>query len=59
MAGAGDAVLEVPVLRQRVQVVSVDGPSEMVVPTQGWVRLYLPGDAKMAPGLLIVDRTSL
>ena len=59
MAGAGDAVLEVPVLRQRVQVVSVDGPSEMVLPTQGWVRLYLPGDAKMAPGRLVVDRTSL
>ena len=56
MAGNGAAVLEVPVLRPLVQVVSVDGHSETVLPLQGRIRLYLPGDAKMAPGLLVVDR---
>jgi hypothetical protein len=59
VAGAGDAVLEVPVLRQRVKVLSVDGHSETVLPLQGRVRVYLPGDAKMTPGKLVVDRTGI
>jgi hypothetical protein len=59
MAGAGDAVVDVPVLRPRVQILSVDGHSAMIVPSQGRVRLYLPGDAKMAPGVLVVDRAGI
>jgi hypothetical protein len=53
---ADDAMVEIPVLRQRVMVLSVDGNSETVPASQGRVMLHLQGDAKMTPGMLVIDR---
>jgi hypothetical protein len=57
VAGAGPAVVDVPVLRPQVDVVSVDGRKEEVAASQRHVRIQLKGDAKMAPGLIVVDRS--
>lgn len=55
-ADTGDATVCVPVRQAEVEVISVTGRSSRVRASDGWVRIELPGDAKMAPGVLVVDR---
>jgi len=55
-ANTGDASVEIPARRTRVQVVSVDGTSRTVTASNGCVRFDLKGDAKMAPAALVIDR---
>jgi len=56
LANTGDAAVEVPVRRDRVEVVSVEGRSETLSASEGRVRLDLKGDAKMPAPTIIVDR---
>lgn len=56
LAGTGPATVEVPVQRERVEVISVDGHSSPFTATAGRVRLDLKGDPKMPPPILVVDR---
>ncbi len=56
LAGAGDAVVEVPVIRSRATVVRVTAKSESIEAHRGYVRVNLPGDPKMAAGVLVEDR---
>ncbi|NOS70254.1 MAG: hypothetical protein HOP33_10020 [Verrucomicrobia bacterium] len=56
-ADTGDAQVEVPVVRERVTLVHVDG-SETVADTPGHrLTVELKGDRKMAPPVIVVDRT--
>lgn len=57
-ANTGDAQVEVPVVRPRVTVISVDGTKQTLEASEGRVRLTLKGDSKMAPGILVVDRAN-
>ncbi|MBE0544613.1 MAG: hypothetical protein IH623_25010 [Verrucomicrobia bacterium] len=57
LANTGDATVEVPVRRPQAQVVSVNGESRSVTARDGRVRLDLRGDSKMAPALLVIDRS--
>jgi hypothetical protein len=56
LAGTGDAHVKIPVLRQRIHAVRVDGTSEFLTPSEGHAHVKLKGDKKMAPGILLVDR---
>ena len=56
LAGTGSAKVEVPVQRQRIEVISVDGQSNPLTVNAGRVRLDLPGDSKMAAPVIVVDR---
>ncbi len=56
LAGSGDATVEIPVRRERIGVVTVDGKFRTLSATAGRVRLDLSGDEKMAPPVLLVDR---
>jgi hypothetical protein len=56
IANTGDAVVEVPVRRNRVEMATVDGQTEAVSATESRVRLDLKGDAKMAAPVIVVDR---
>jgi Cellulase (glycosyl hydrolase family 5) len=56
LADTGPAIVEVPVQREHVEVVSVDGQSSTVAAAAGRVRIELAGDSKMAAALLVVDR---
>lgn len=56
VADTGEAAVEVPVRRERVEVVSVDGRTETLNTTGGRVRLDLKGDAKMPAPVIVVDR---
>ncbi len=56
-ANTGGATVDVPVRRERVEVVSVDGQTNSLNVMGGRVRLDLPGDAKMAAPMIVVDRT--
>jgi hypothetical protein len=58
MANTGDAEVTLPVVRARVTVISVDGLEKSLEASGGHVHLNLKGDAKMAPGVLVVDRPS-
>jgi len=58
VAGTGDASAELPVVRERVELLSIDGQSQRLAAAQGRVRVDLKGDEKMAPALLVVDRPS-
>ena len=58
-ADTGDATVRVPVRQAEVEVISVTGPASRLRASDGWVRIELPGDAKMAPGVLVVDRPRL
>jgi hypothetical protein len=56
IANSGDAAVEVPVARERVSLVRVDG-SEAVISASGHrLTLELKGDRKMAPPVILVDR---
>lgn len=57
LAGKGDAIVEFPVYNQRVEVFSIDGRSQMVTAVKQRVRLHLKGDSKMAPPLIVMDKT--
>jgi len=57
IADTGDAQVEVPVTRERVTLVQVDG-SESVPSAPGhWLTLELKGDRKMAPPVIVIDRS--
>jgi hypothetical protein len=56
LAGGKGAVVEVPVRRERVKVVSVEGKSELVAAQDRRVRIELPGDTKMPPPVIVIDR---
>ena len=56
LAGTGDALVEIPVLRPSAQMISVTGTTNSLVAQKGRVRIELKGDAKMAPSVLVVDR---
>ena len=58
-ADTGDATVRVPVRQAEVEVISVTGQSSRLRASDGWVQIPLPGDAKMAPGVLVVDRPRL
>lgn len=58
LANTGDATVEIPTRRPQVQVVSVDGNSQIFTASSGRLRLDLKGDSKMAPAVLVVDRPS-
>ena len=55
-ADTGDATVRIPVRRPEVEVISVTGGSSRLRARDGWVQIELPGDPKMAPGVLVVDR---
>jgi hypothetical protein len=56
LASAGNAAVEVPARRERVEVVWADGRTETLSARGGRVRLDLQGDAKMPAPILVVDR---
>lgn len=56
LAGTGDAAVEIPAKRDRLEVVFVDGTTSLVTASAGRVRIRLSGDAKMAPPVLIIDQ---
>jgi hypothetical protein len=56
LAGGDGAVVEIPVRRERVKVVFVDGKSEFIAPQRGRVRIELRGDVKMPPPVIVIDR---
>lgn len=55
-ADAGDATVRVPVCQAEVEQIFVTGQASRLRANDGWVQIDLPGDAKMAPGALVVDR---
>lgn len=56
VAGAGEATVEIPTLRSRAEIVTMEGRSEEITTLSNRVRLLLRGDPKMAPPVLVVDR---
>ncbi|HEY0073256.1 MAG TPA: hypothetical protein VGB77_04070, partial [Abditibacteriaceae bacterium] len=54
-ANRGDALIEIPVQKKQVEIVSVDGKKRLMVTPNNRLRVTLKGDAKMAPPLLILD----
>jgi hypothetical protein len=56
LANAGDAAVEVPVRRERVEVVLVDGRTVTLSAREGRVRLELKGDAQMPAPIIVIDR---
>jgi hypothetical protein len=54
-AGAGNAVVSVPVERAQAILRQVDGTSRFVSTAKGRVRIDLRGDAKMPPPVLLID----
>jgi hypothetical protein len=56
LAGSGGAVVRLPVVQDRVDVVTVAGHWETVRAKDGHVQIELLGDAKMPPPVLVVDR---
>ncbi len=57
--GRGEAIVRVPVTQSLVVVAQVDGTIRQQEATNGIVSLTLPGDAKMAPPILILDRKNV
>ena len=57
VAGTGDAVVEVPVTQKIVRVVSMDGNVVARETPDLHLRLNLKGDLKMAPAVLVIDRS--
>jgi hypothetical protein len=55
-AGTGDAEVGVPCVRRQVRRVLVDGSETVMTRTNGPLRIHLPGDKKMAPPILLIDR---
>ncbi len=58
IAGTGDAQVEVPVTRERVTLVRVDGSESVRSTVRQRLTLELKGDGKMAPPVILVDRIS-
>ena len=58
LANTGAATIEVPIRQPQAEAISVDGKKTILQPANGRVRLELKGDAKMAPPLLLVDRSA-
>ena len=56
VANTGDAIVEVPVRRGRVEVIAADGRIEMLSAIGGRVRLDLMGDSMMPAPIIVVDR---
>ena len=56
VAGTGDAEVEVPVVREQVTRVHVDGTRTVCRTRGGRLAVDLKGDRKMAPPILLVDR---
>jgi hypothetical protein len=56
LAGAGDAQVEVPVAREQVTLVQVDGSESTTNVSDHPLTLDLRGDHKMAPPVIVVDR---
>jgi len=59
LADTGDAMIEVPAGRDRVEVISTDGRGESLPATGRRVRLSLKGDAKMPAPVLLIDRPTM
>ena len=55
-ADTGDATVRIPARQPEVEVIAVTGESSRLRARDGWVQIELPGDRKMAPGVLVVDR---
>ena len=58
LADTGDATVEVPVRRDRVEVISADGRVETPAVVGQRVRLNLRGDVKMCMPVLLIDRAN-
>jgi hypothetical protein len=56
LADTGDAIVEVPVRRGRVETISTDGQVEILAAAGQRVQLNLKGDAKMPVPTLLIDR---
>jgi hypothetical protein len=56
LADAGPAVVEIPVVRDRVDLLDVEGNQTITTAVAGRIRLRLAGDAKMPPPVIVVDR---
>lgn len=56
VAGAGDALVEVPVTHSRVAVVSINGQPVPFAATDMQTQFTLKGDPKMPPPVLVIDR---
>jgi hypothetical protein len=52
----GDAKVEVPVIRERIKIVTIDGTKMDVTSNDRTVQIFLKGDTKMAPPVLLIDR---
>jgi hypothetical protein len=57
-AGTGDATVSIPVQQSEAIILQVDGASQGARAANGRVTIHLRGDAKMAPPILLIDRTS-
>ncbi len=55
-AGTGDAEVGVPCVQHQVRTVSFDGREIVETSANGDLRVHLPGDKKMAPPVLLIDR---
>jgi len=55
-AEAGDATVEILVLRSTARLLLMDGSAQTLAALGGRVRVELRGDAKMAPPVIVVDR---
>jgi hypothetical protein len=57
-AGTGDAEVELPVVRQKLKAVQLDGTESRIASANGRVRIQLRGETKMAPPILLIDRAT-
>ncbi len=55
-AGTGEARVNLPLVNSSVMIQRVDGTIQTLVPNQKHLAITLPGDAKMAPPVLLIDR---
>ena len=56
LADTGDATVEVPVRRHRVEIIAADGRRETLAAAGQRVRLHLNGDVKMPVPVVLIDR---
>lgn len=57
-AGTGGAEVELPCVRAQAKLLRIDGTETLVKSTNGLVSIAMHGDTKMAPPVLVVDRTT-
>ena len=55
-AGMGDAEVDLPIIRNLVKAVLIDGTEDSMTGTNEHVRVHLRGERKMAPPVLLIDR---